>query len=197
MLKRLLLTLSTVMLLTVFAAAQTVRVTGSVKDASDGTGLPGVTILEEGTTNGAISDIDGNYYLTVNQGATLQFSYIGYTKQLIPVNNRSSIDVMLDGESSILNEVVVTAFGMERQKKALGYAVTEIDGSDLVTAKEVSVAAQLAGKVPGLDITRPTTGPAGSTNIIIRGLGSLSGDNRALIVVDGVPINNSNVNSAG
>ncbi len=141
MLKRLLLTLSTVMLLTVFAAAQTVRVTGSVKDASDGTGLPGVTILEEGTTNGAISDIDGNYYLTVNQGATLQFSYIGYTKQLIPVNNRSSIDVMLDGESSILNEVVVTACGMERQKKALGYAVTEIDGSDLVTDKEFSVSA--------------------------------------------------------
>ncbi|WP_044101605.1 SusC/RagA family TonB-linked outer membrane protein [Neolewinella persica] len=197
MLKRLILTVSTVLLLTVFAAAQTVRVTGSVKDASDGSGLPGVTILEQGTTNGAISDIDGNYYLTVNQGATLQFSYIGYTRQLVEVNGRTSIDVMLEGESSVLNEVVVTAFGMKKDQKALGYAVTKIDGSDLVTAKEVSVASQLAGKVPGLDITRPTTGPAGSTNIVIRGLGSLSGDNRALIVVDGVPINNTNINSAG
>ncbi|MFT6514126.1 MAG: TonB-linked SusC/RagA family outer membrane protein, partial [Neolewinella sp.] len=179
------------------AVAQTVSVSGTITDADGGTGLPGVTILEQGSTNGAVSDLDGNYYLTVNLGATLQFSFTGFEKQLIPLNSRTVINVVLAESSTILNEVVVTAFGMERQKKALGYAVTEIDGSDLVTAKEVSVAAQLAGKVPGLDITRPTTGPAGSTNIVIRGLGSLSGDNRALIVVDGVPINNSNVNSAG
>ncbi|MEM9929123.1 MAG: SusC/RagA family TonB-linked outer membrane protein, partial [Bacteroidota bacterium] len=197
MFKRLILTASMVFLLAILAHAQTVRVTGSVKDAADGSGLPGVTILEVGTTNGAITDIDGNYYLTVNEGATLQFSYIGYAKQIVPLNGRSSLDVMLAEENNILNEVVVTAFGMERDQKALGYAVTEIDGGELVTAKEVSIAAQLAGKVPGLDITRPTTGPAGSTNIVIRGLGSLSGDNRALIVVDGVPINNSNLNSAG
>jgi len=180
-----------------FAMAQTIRVSGAVTDADDGTPLPGVTILETGTTNGAVSDLDGNYYLTVNEGATLQFSFVGYSRQDVAVNDRSTINVQLSGESEVLNEVVVTAFGMKKDLKALGYAVSKVEGSELVTAKEVSVAAQLAGKVPGLDITRPTTGPAGSTNIVIRGLGSLSGDNRALIVVDGVPINNTNISSAG
>ncbi|MEM9260390.1 MAG: TonB-dependent receptor plug domain-containing protein, partial [Bacteroidota bacterium] len=197
MIRKLLLTLGTTVLMAGLAFAQTVRVEGSVTDKDDGSGLPGVTILEQGTTNGAISDLDGNYYLTVNQGATLRFSYLGYAPQEIVVGQATTINVSLVPESSILNEVVVTAFGMERDKKALGYAVTEIDGEELVTAKEVSVAAQLAGKVAGLDITRPTTGPAGSTNIVIRGLGSLTGDNRALVVVDGVPINNENLTAAG
>jgi TonB-dependent SusC/RagA subfamily outer membrane receptor len=194
---RLFLLMGALALMSSFSYAQTMRVEGTITDAEDGNTLPGVTILEVGSTNGAVSDLDGNYYLTVNVGASLRYSYIGYSPIEREVGQATTIDIALVGESSILNEVVVTAFGMERKKKAIGYAVTEIDGSELVTAKEVSVAAQLAGRVPGLDITRPTTGPAGSTNIVIRGLGSLSGDNRALIVVDGVPINNSNVNSAG
>lgn len=197
MTKRILFTLSILVLMVASAHAQTVKVSGTVTDASDGLPLPGVTVLELNSTNGAVTDIDGNYYLTVSEGATIQFSYIGYAAQKIKVNGRTSLNVALEGAGEILDEVVVTAFGMEREKKALGYAVTEIDGSELVDAKEVSVAAQLAGKVAGLDITRPTTGPAGSTNIVIRGIGSLSGDNRALIVVDGVPINNSNLTSAG
>jgi len=195
--KRIFFIMSTLLLMAGFLHAQTVRITGSVTDADDGSPLPGVTILEQGTTNGAVSDLDGNYYLTAAEGATLRFSYLGYRAQEIAIAGKTKIDIALEEESSVLNEVVVTAFGLEKNKKALGYAVTEIQGDELVQAKEVSVAAQLAGKVPGLDITRPTTGPAGSTNIVIRGLGSLSGDNRALIVVDGVPINNDNLSSAG
>ncbi len=197
MLRRYLLICGLLLFCGAMAVAQTVRVSGTVTDASEGTGLPGVTVLEQGTTNGAVTDLDGNYYLTVNQGSKIQFSFTGFERQLVELNGRTVIDIQLAESSTILNEVVVTALGMKKDQKALGYAVTKIDGNELVTAKEVSVAAQLAGKVPGLDITRPTTGPAGSTNIVIRGLGSLSGDNRALIVVDGVPINNTNLNSAG
>ncbi len=98
------------------ALAQTVSVSGTITDADGGTGLPGVTILEQGSTNGAVSDLDGNYYLTVNLGATLQFSFTGFEKQLIPLNSRTVINVVLAESSTILNEVVVTAFGMERQK---------------------------------------------------------------------------------
>ncbi|MEO0735031.1 MAG: TonB-dependent receptor plug domain-containing protein, partial [Bacteroidota bacterium] len=195
--KRLFFVLGVLVLMGSLVSAQTVRVTGSITDQAQGIPLPGVTVLEMGTTNGAVSDVDGTYYLTVNAGATLRFSYTGYAAQEIAVGSNTVINVGMAEESSILNEVVVTAFGIERDKKALGYAATEIEGEELVTAKEVSVAAQLAGRVAGLDITRPTTGPAGSTNIVIRGIGSLSGDNRALIVVDGVPINNSNLNPAG
>jgi len=178
-------------------AAQGTRVTGAVTDAEDGLPLPGVTVLQAGSSNGAVTDLDGKYYLTVADGARLRFSYLGYSTQEIDVAGRSVIDVSLAGESAVLDEVVVVGFGMTKDKKSLGYATTEIQGAELTTAKEVSVAAQLAGKVAGLNVTRPTTGPAGSTNIVIRGIGALNGDNRALIVVDGVPINNSNLNSAG
>ena len=173
-------------------------VSGVVTDASGSESLPGVTILEVGTTNGAVTDIDGRYEMVVEgPESVLRFSYVGYDAQEVTVGDRTSIDLELGVASELLDEVVVTAFGMERQKKALGYAVTEVEGEELQIAKEVSVAANLAGRVAGLNVTRPTTGAAGSTNIVVRGVGSLTGDNRALIVVDGVPINNTNLNSAG
>lgn len=173
-------------------------VTGTLMDLQDGTPLAGATVLEKGTTNGTITDIDGAYSLTLTgESDILVFSYTGYSTIEVAIAGRSTVDVELDFGAQALDEIVVTAFGIEKQKKALGYAVTEINGDELIQAKEVNVAAQLAGKVPGLDVTRPTTGPAGSTNIVIRGLGSLSGNNRALIVVDGVPVNNDNLGAAG
>lgn len=177
------------------ALAQT-NVSGTVVDET-GQPLPGVTVLEKGTANGAITDIDGKYTVSVGEDATLVFSFIGYRTVEVAVNGRSVVDYAMELDIQSLNEVVVTAFGLEKEEKSLGFATTVVDGDELIEAKDVGFMSQLAGKVAGLDITRPTTGPAGSTSITIRGLGLLSGDNRPLIVVDGVPVNNSNFGSAG
>lgn len=194
--KPILLTLFLLIVAVGISYAQVV-VSGTITSSEDNSVLPGVTIIEKGSSNGTVTDVNGKYTLRVNEGATLVFSFTGMTPIEEAIGSRTSIDVAMGTDDAILNEVVVTAFGMEKEKKALGYSATEIDGDELTTAKEVSVVTQLAGKVAGLDITKPTTGPAGSTNIVIRGLSTLNGDNRALIVVDGVPVDNSNLGSAG
>ncbi|MEO0468288.1 MAG: SusC/RagA family TonB-linked outer membrane protein [Bacteroidota bacterium] len=191
--------LTTLILSLVFVSVSWAQstITGQVTSSEDGSPLAGVTVLEKGTNNGAITDEAGQYSIRVGDNAILIFNNVGLAELEESVNGRSRVDVAMQVTVKDLNEVVLTAFGLAKQKKALGYAVTEIDGAELTQAKEVNFVAQLAGKVPGLDITRPTTGPAGSTNIVIRGIGSLTGDNRALIVIDGVPINNENLGSAG
>lgn len=161
---------------------------GTVVDAQ-GEPLIGVSILEVGTTNGTITDIDGKFTLQVTSGATLELSYIGYkTQQLKAVSDLGTIQMSDDTE--VLQEVVVTALGIKREKKALGYAMQEVKGESLVEARETNLANALSGKISGVQIIRSSNGPSGSSKIQLRGANSVTGTNQPLIVVDGVPMDN-------
>ncbi len=172
-------------------------VTGKITSSEDGSPVPGANILEKGTSNGAITDIDGNYRITVGDGATLVFSFIGFSTQEVAVGNQSSVDVALDVDVQALNEVVVTAFGIEKEKKALGYAVTQVDGEDFTESRTLNLGTALTGKIAGVNVSSPTTGAAGSSRVIIRGGSSLSGNDQPLYIVNGVPIDNTTLGSAG
>ncbi len=166
------------------------RVTGTVT-GDDGLGIPGTTVLERGTSNGTITNIDGEYTITASSGtATLVFSFVGMATVEEPINNRTTIDVLMKADAIGIDEVVVTALGITRERKSLGYAVQKIDGDMLVEAREANVANALSGKVSGLQVIRSSNGPAGSSKIVLRGYSSLTGDNQPLIVVDGIPIDN-------
>ena len=195
--KKTLLSICFMVLLGVTARGQS-TVTGNVTDAEDGTPLPGVTVLEKGTSNGAVTDVDGNYRINLTKNnAVLVLQYLGFATAEYTVGNQSVIDVALEPDILQLGEIVVTAYGIEKSRKSLGYSTSKVGGEELVQAKEVSFTSQLQGKVAGLDITKPTTGPAGSSRITIRGLSSLGGANQPLIVIDGVPIDNTNLSSGG
>ncbi len=187
--RKILLTLTICIVLTAGAIAQQ-TVTGTVIDA-EGAGIPGATIIEKGTTNGTISNVDGNYSLNItSEDAVLVFSFVGMTTVEEPVNNRATIDVTLTVGAIGLDEVVVTALGISRERKSLGFAMQEIKGDVLVEAREANIANALSGKVSGLQVIRSSSGPAGSSKIVLRGYSSLTGDNQPLIVVDGIPIDN-------
>jgi TonB-linked SusC/RagA family outer membrane protein len=172
-------------------------VSGTVVSASNGESLPGVSVLEKGTTNGVLTDENGKYSLKLSSGnSSLQFSFVGMKKIEEPVNNRSVVDVQLISEDISLDEVVVTALGISRDKKSLGYAVSEVSGENLSTVKDLNVVNSLAGRVAGVVITTGTFGPGSSSRVIIRGNNSLTGNNQPLYVVDGVPIDNSAYGSA-
>lgn len=166
------------------------KVSGVVTDIKDGFGLPGVSVLVPGTTIGTVTDMDGNYNLDVEGGKALQFSYIGYTTATIQINGKTKIDVQLGEDSQKIDEVVVTALGIKREKKALGYSMTELKGESLTQTRDANVANALAGKVAGLQVKQNGTGVGGSSRIVIRGNNSIAGNNQPLVVVDGVPIDN-------
>ncbi len=176
--------------------AQNVDVKGKVT-SSNGEPIYGVNIVVKGTNQGTVTNDKGDYSISVKKGATLTFSYIGFAAKEVAVGNNSVINVALEAQDNVLNEVVVTALGIKKEKKALGYAVSEIKGEDLTQARTNNMANSLQGKVAGLNISAPASGPAGSTRIVIRGNGSISGNNQPLIVVDGIPINNDNLGNAG
>lgn len=174
----------------VFALQQTGKITvqGTVVDAT-GEPLIGVSILEMGTTNGTITDFDGKFTLSVSEKSKLELSYIGYkSQQLAPKADLGVITLTEDTE--VLDEVVVTALGIKREKKALGYAMQEVKGESLVASRETNIANALSGKIAGVQITRSSNGPGGSSKIQLRGANSVTGLNQPLIVVDGVPMDN-------
>ncbi len=177
--------------------AQSFQVRGKVTVA-DGAPLPGATILEAGKpTNGAQSDIDGNYSFSLSsRNASITVSFVGYVTQTIAVNGRSTVNIVLAEDTSLGSEVVVTALGIEKQQKSVGYSVTEIRGEDLVAVRENNIVNALAGKVAGVNVSKPASGVNGSSRIIIRGNNTF-GNNQPLYVVDGVPIDNSNQGQAG
>jgi TonB-linked SusC/RagA family outer membrane protein len=175
-------------LLTITAYAQT-TVSGTVRDAK-GIPIPAVSILIKGSTQGATSNASGRFTIAAPAGSVLVFRYVGYTPQEITVGTATTINVVLKEENTSLSEVVVTALGIRREKKSLGYSVQEVKGETLVEAREPNLVNTLSGKVSGLQITRSSNGPGGSSKITLRGNNSLSGDNQPLIVIDGVPVNN-------
>ncbi|HET6540653.1 MAG TPA: SusC/RagA family TonB-linked outer membrane protein [Chryseolinea sp.] len=176
-----------------------VTVNGKVTAADDNSPLPGVNVYLKGTQTGTITDGEGNYSLAVSdENGTLVFSYIGYATQEISIGGRTSINVSLQPSLESLDEVVVTALGIKREEKSLGYSVGKVDGSALTRVAQENVLNGLAGKLPGVTIS--STGGAGSSvSMVIRGATSLVGDNQPLFVVDGVPIANTlnNVTEVG
>lgn len=162
--------------------------------SEDGETLAGATVQVQGTNIGVITGDNGSYTIDVgNPNATLVFSFVGFEDVTEAVNGRSNIDVTMSIGGLEVEEQVITALGISRDKKALAYSVTEVDGGDFTEAREINVGNSLAGKVAGVNVSSPATGAGGSTRIIIRGNSFLSGDNQPLYVVDGIPIDNSSV----
>jgi len=177
-------------------AAQTIS--GRVTSGADGASLPGVSVLLKGTTSGTTTDAEGRYSLNVTDATgQLVFSFIGYTTQEVQINNRTSIDVILQEDVFQLGEVVVTALGIEKSEKALGYAVSSVSGDRLTQSREINIGTALTGMVPGVNVAGLGTGPTGSSRITIRGNSSLQGNNQPLYVVDGVSFDNANQGSSG
>lgn len=177
--------------------AQTKAITGKVTSSQDGLGIPGVTIQIKGTTIGAITDIDGNYSINVSPShKTLVFSYVSMKTTEVSIGTQSTINVVLEPDVVQIDEVVVTALGISREKKSLGYATQEVGGEELSTVKRDNFINSLSGRAAGVQI-RSTNNIGGSSNVVIRGYSSLTQNNQALFVVDGVPISNDNTNNAG
>lgn len=192
--KQLLLTFVFVLFSTLSLIAQSKTVTGKVTDANTGEGLPGVNVTIKGTRQGTATDIDGTFALTVPRGAVLVFSYVGMKTQEILTDSQSYFDIRMLETS--LTEVVISAQGIRKEKKNLGYAVSTIDGGKIQEKSESDLGRVLRGKVSGMDVTQ-TSGVSGSgTNIIIRGYTSVSGSNQPLFIVDGVPFD-SQTNTQG
>lgn len=177
--------------------AQTKSVSGTVSD-KNGISLPGVSILDVANpANGTISDMDGKFTLSVSEDAKLQFSFIGFDSVIKDVDGIATLNVTLFESNELLDDVVVTALGISREKKVLGYAVSEVKGDEFQRAQDANVMNSLSGKVAGMQISPSIGGAGSSSRVIIRGNSTLAGDNQPLYVVDGIPMNNNSVTAAG
>ena len=177
-----------------FAQAQK-NITGNVTSVNGET-LPGVNVAVKGTTNGTITDIDGNFSLTVQEEDVLVISFIGYKAEEMSVAGQLSFSITLKEDVTDLSEVVVTALGIKRDKKALGYSVTEVKADEIAKNGEMNPISSLAGKVAGVNVTQTSAGPSGSKRVVIRGISELEGSNQPLYVIDGVPVDNSSMGQA-
>ncbi|HVW13684.1 MAG TPA: SusC/RagA family TonB-linked outer membrane protein [Mucilaginibacter sp.] len=173
-------------------AQQTVTVKGTVTDAKTGETIPGVSVNAPGAVTGVSTDLKGNYTISVPPNSTLKFSYIGYDTQNVPLNNQTVINVKLQVSSSELKEVVVTALGISKERRAIGYSVTEVKGSTLTEARENTFVNGLEGKVAGVNVSSVNAGPNSASNVVIRGITSMTGNNQPLYVVNGIPLVNNN-----
>ncbi len=176
------------------------EISGTVTD-SNGSPIPGVSVVEKNTTNGTATDFDGNYVITTGPNATLIFSALGFATQAIPINQQVTVNVTLEEDSQALDEVVVTALGIKQETRKLGYAVAQVDADEVNVNRSSNFMNSLQGKVAGVNVSALGTGPGGSSKVRIRGQSSISGTNNPLIVVNGVPIDNTsfgtNIGSSG
>ncbi|MBU3927194.1 MAG: SusC/RagA family TonB-linked outer membrane protein [Bacteroidetes bacterium] len=180
-----------------YANAQTRTISGKVTSSEDGGGIPGVTVLVKGTQVGTITDLEGSYTLNVTpEHTTLVFQFVGMKTVEVAIGDQNTINVTMEQDVLMMDEVVVTALGISREKKSLGYAVQEVSGDDVSAVKRDNFINSLSGRAAGVQV-RSTNNIGGSSNVIIRGNSSLTQNNQALFVVDGVPVNNSNTNNAG
>ena len=175
------------------ALAQQTQVSGTVTSEKDGSSVPGVSVAVKGTTRGTLTDASGNYSIGANSNTTLVFSSIGYTTKEAAVGNRSTINVTLAEDTKLLNEVVVTALGITREKKALGYAAQGVDSEELVQNRQPNLVNALQGKVAGVTINSTGGAPGQGARILIRGINSIDvgRDNQPLFVIDGILLDNS------
>ena len=174
---------------------QEIEITGKVTSADDESALPGVSVVVGGTTLGVITDIDGIYKITAPTNATLVFSFIGMIPQEVSVEGRTEINIAMQPDLKELEEIVVTALGISRRRKTLGYSISEFKSEDLDKVYNLDAIHALQGKVAGVSIAQSSGLPGASTRVLIRGISSLTGSNQPLFVIDGVPINNSYQNA--
>lgn len=180
-------------LITAFAAlmhAQTIS--GTVKSGADNSTLPGVSVLVKGTANGTVTNIDGHYSINADANSVLVFTYVGFQGKEVAVNNQTVVDIIMEADDQNLNEIVVTALGIRKEAKKLGYATSTIDKAAITENRSSNFMNALEGKVAGVNVTSLGTGPGGSSKIRIRGQSSIAGQNNPLIVINGVPIDNTN-----
>ncbi len=189
--KRLLVIFGLLLFIGTSLYGQTIRITGTVSSA-DGTTIPGASVMVEGTTSGTVTDINGNYDIQAAPDATLMFSFIGYTSQSVNVNGRQQINVSLEEETRQIEGVVVTALGISRERKSLGYTIQEVGGEEIVRAENPDLITALSGKVSGLEVRQSSGMPGAPSSVLIRGARSFSGNNSPLYVVDGMPIISNN-----
>ncbi len=181
------------------AMAQNRTIRGKVTSAADAGELPGVNVIQKNTTRGVTTDLNGNYQIDVSgSDAVLVFTFVGFQKVEVPVGNQSIINVALESDDNALSEVIVTALGIKREERSLGYSVGKVDGKELNRVVQENVLNGLAGKVSGVTINS-TGGTGSSVSMVIRGANSLNSDNQPLFVIDGVPIANTlnNVSTGG
>ncbi len=172
--------------------AQTIDVSGTITSSEDGMSLPGVSVVVKGTTVGTVTDINGKYQIAVPvDNQVLVFSFVGMVTQELNVNGRLVVDISMNTDVTELSEVIITAAGIRREKKALGYSVEEVDGDQIQQVAEPDALRALQGKIPGVNISGASGAPGSSTRITIRGNSSLMGNNQPLFVVDGIPFDNS------
>jgi TonB-linked SusC/RagA family outer membrane protein len=172
--------------------AQDRQIKGKVTDNADGSSIAGVAVKVKGTNRGTVTDAEGNYKINAGANNTLTFSSVGFSTREMAVGSASELNIKLTADNQALDEIVVTALGITKDQKVLSYATQSIDTKTFAKARELNVANSLAGRVAGLDIVRASSGLGGSSRVVLRGDRSITGNNQALIVVDGVPLNNSN-----
>jgi TonB-linked SusC/RagA family outer membrane protein len=179
--------------------AQQQSIAGKVTDRDTKVAMPGVKVVIKGTQRGTITDRTGAYKIEAPQGATLVLSVIGFKKKELKVSaeQQASYDAQMEVDNVLLDDVVVTAIGIERERKSLGYAISTVKGEEFTQARENNVANALVGKVAGVRVNLAPTGPAGSSRVVIRGEKQLQGNNQPLYVVDGIPIDNESPIQAG
>jgi len=164
-------------------------VSGIVTDAQNGETIPGVSVVTIGSQEGVITDLDGKFSLKVkNMSDLLSISFVGYTTQIIPINGQTKFEVKMEESVTKIEEVVVTALNINRSKASLGYSISTVSGKELSVANDNNVINKLSGKVAGLQISKSASGVDGSSRVILRGVASITGDNRPLIVIDGIPV---------
>lgn len=168
-----------------------VKAKGTIVD-NTGEPLIGVNVQIKGTSTGTITDIDGNFALNASKGDVLDISYIGYAPQAITIVNAEPLKIVMGEDTKVLDEVVITALGIKREQKALSYNVQQVKGDELTTVKDANFMNALSGKVAGVNINTSSAGVGGATRVVMRGTKSISANNNALYVIDGIPIFNTN-----
>lgn len=182
----------------VLSTAQTTNLKGTVKDQSDGQAMPGVSVFVKGTTIGTVTSSDGTYSLMVPDDASIiVFSFIGMQNQEFAYKGQKVINVQLQKEAVDVEEVVVTAMGIKRSEKSLGYAATSVSSDELSKARNTNVATSLSGKVAGVQVQTTSSDPGAASSVVIRGFGSINGNNQPLYIIDGVPLQSTTINTSG
>lgn len=178
--------------------AQTRRISGRVTSATDGTPISGVSVLAVGENIAAQTDEQGTFSINIPASVTaLEFRFLGYTTQRVEVGNQSVINIQLAEDANALEEVVVTAMGITRQEKTLGYSATKVDGAEIARVRNSNITNSLSGRVAGVQIQSTASDPGAATSVVIRGFGSINGNNQPLYVVDGVPMQNNSFQADG
>src|SRR5579859_416012 len=175
---------------TTLSIAQSRPITGKITD-SKGSPIPGISIKIKGSRFGTSADADGTFRINIPANAVLIFSGVGFETREVKVGSETNLEILMKVSDANLSEVVVTALGIKREKRTLTFATQEVKGSSLVDAKQDNLINALAGKVAGVQITNSSGMPGSSSRITIRGTSSLMGENQALLVIDGIPVDNS------